>query len=250
MGLFSKKKKPSASDEAAAQAARAQAAAAQASAAQAAKEAQARAAANTKKSQEERTLANITAKRTDIKQLQRALDGFDEERRREAGLAIKAKNEKKINVAKAHMRNAARLKQRIAQYETRIVQNQTQLDALEDTASNVQAVDQMQDFNQNMQGMQQDPDQINDTLQNMRDVMDGVNDVNLTLQADAQLNKGIYDTDDVLGDLAELEAEFADDTPVQQIPSVPGEVPKMPTAAAPAASEEEEIRRLEADIGI
>lgn len=249
MGLFSKKKKPSASDEAALQAARAQAAAAQASAAQAAREASARAAANDKKAKEERTLSNITAKRTDIAQLQRALNGFEEERRREASLAIKAKNEKKINVAKAHLRNSNRLKQRIAQYETRIVQNQSQLDALEDAAFNEQGIDSMQNFTANMDGLQQDPDQINETLQDMRDVMSGVNDVNLTFQADAQMNKGIYDTDDVLGDLDDLENEFAEDTPLE-IPSVPGEKPQMPTAPTPAASEEEEIRRLEADIGI
>lgn len=249
MGLFSKKKKSSGADEAAAQAARAQAAALQAAAAQAAKDAQAREAADAKKAKEERTLANISAKRTDISQLQRALNGFEEQRRQEAALAIKAKNEKKINVAKAHLRNANRLKQRIAQYDTRIIQNQGQLDALEDAAFNVQGLDNMQSFTHNMEGQQQDPDQINETLQDMRDVMAGVNDVNLTLQADAQMNKGIYDTDDVLGDLEDLENEFGEETPLE-IPSVPGEKPQMPTAANPAASEEEEIRRLEADIGI
>ncbi|CDF40195.1 unnamed protein product [Chondrus crispus] len=192
-------------------------------------------------------MASITTKRTDIDRLQKALNGFEEERRREAGLAIKARNEKKINVAKAHMRNATRLKQKIANYETRVVANQSQLDALEDASFNVGNVKQMKAFKEDIQSLQQDPDEVNETLQGMREALDDVNNVNLTLEADANLNKGAYD-DDIMAGLDELEAEFADDTPVQDIPAVPGEKPTMPTAPVHADPEEEEMRRLEEGI--
>lgn len=253
MGLFSRKKKNAASSAAEAARAQAQATAAQDAAARATREAAAKEAADKaarekERAEEEKVLANIGAKRTDIEHLQNALNGFEQERRREAGLAIKARNEKRLTAAKAHMRNAARLKQRISNYETRLIANQSQLDALEDASFNKGGVKQMKDFKEDIEGLQQNPDEINDALQDMRDALNSVNDVNLTMQADANLNTGIYDSEDVLGDLDALEQEFGEETPVPDIPAVPGEKPTMPTAPVHSDPEEEQMRRLEAGI--
>lgn len=212
----------------------------------------AKAAADEEERKERKILADITAKRKDIQQLQRALNGFEEERRREAALSKKAREQKKENEARSHLRNATRLKKRMEQYEQRVITNQTQLDALEDAAFQRQGIQNISNFTENIGEMQQDPDQIDDTLAKMREAMDGVNEGNLAFQADSNMNQSAYDTEDLDAQFAALDAEFADEEPepTAVIPSVPGTVPKMPQSANPISQEDEEIRQLEAGIAL
>lgn len=210
----------------------------------------AKAAADAEERRERKILADITAKRKDIEQLQRALNGFEEERRREAALAKKANQDGKKTEAKAHLRNATRLKNRMAQYEQQVITNQTQLDALEDAAFQRQGIQKISDFTDNIESMKQDPEQIDDTLAKMREAMAGVNEGNLAFQADANLNQSAYETDDLEAELAALDEEFGttEAQPTAALPSVPGTLPTMPDTSAAMSKEDEEIRQLEAGI--
>lgn len=256
MGLFSRKKKaPTPPPEVvAAQTAAVQKAAAEA--ARASAQARAKAAAEATRAKEDRSMTNITAKKKQIEQLQRALNGFEEQRKKEAALAIQARNAKRVNEAKAHLRNATRLKMRIQQYDYQVVQNQTQLHALEDANVQRQAADNVKQFTSNIEELKQDPDEIQDALQDMREAMAGVNEVNLTMQADSELNKGLYDADDMMAEIDALEDELGigEEEKMVEMPSVPGEVPAMPVGVGVGGggleSEEEEIRRLERDVAL
>lgn len=256
MGLFGKKKKQAAADEAAAAVARQQAAAAAAAAQHqaqvAAAEAERKAKAEAEKSKEEQAMANITAKRQDIKQLERALAGFEADHKRLTALALKARQEKRVNDMKTHMRAATRIKNRINQYNNAVIKNQEQLDALEDVSFMNQNNEKTNVFVGNMQGMAVDAEKYEENLQDMREQMDAVNDLKDISQADANLSKTAYDEEEYMAELDALEAEQSAAGAASEIPAVPGNLPKMPVAAAPTTtlSEEEEIRKLEAGIGM
>eukprot|EP00177_Eucheuma_denticulatum_P006269 GFKZ01011436.1.p1 GENE.GFKZ01011436.1~~GFKZ01011436.1.p1 ORF type:complete len:252 (+),score=72.31 GFKZ01011436.1:440-1195(+) len=251
MGLFSRKKKPSAAEIAAAQQAEQQRQAQAAADAKAKKEAADRAEREKVRAREDKTLNDITAKRKDIDQLERAVVTFEQDRKKEATLAIKAKREKRVNQASIHLRNAKRLETKIKQYQVRISQNQSQLDALEDAHFNLDGANAIKTFNQNMEGLKQDVGEVDQQLQDMRETMDDVTAVNQALEGDVNLYGSAVDNED---ELAALEAEFADqlgDTTAADIPAVPGTVPTMPPPqASAAADEDEEIRKLEAGVGL
>lgn len=250
MGLFSKKKKPSAAEIAAQQQAEQQRIAQAAAELRNKEEAMAREAREKERQREERTFANIEAKKKDIKMLEDAVTSFEAERKREALLAIKAKKEKKVNEAQIHMRNAKRLETRIKNYQVRIQQNHSQLDALEDAASMFDSFQGVKKFNNDMKESTIDVNDVDEKLQDMREVMGSVQAVNDAFLVDAEMHKPAYDNEDAL---AELEAEFADDidqSDTVNIPSVPGTLPKMPAAASAVEDEDEEIRKLEADVGL
>lgn len=268
MGLFSRKKKPTAAGlqaEQAAQAAQAavatQAAAAAVAAQQqaqaqrvAAEDAARQAAASDQRRTEEKILADITTKRKHITQLERAVSRFEDERKQAVGAAIRARNAKKDSEMKAQLRNVKRLEARSKQYQTQIVMAQQQLDALEDVASQRRILQDNKDFGKLLGEVSVDADEVQDAFQDMREAIQNVNDVGLTVQADSQLNGSMYDMDDADAELNALAAEYEDDV-TTTIPNVPGEVPnvpvvkpQMPSSSTVTQSEEEEIRRLEADI--
>lgn len=256
MGLFSRKKKPAAAEEApraqapqAAVATRNAQQVQQVHHAQQAQEAAKKAAEQQKIAEEERTMKKIADKRTDIKQLERALGGFEAERNRLKQLALKARQEGKENEMKAHMRAATRLQQRIKRYQDMVINHQTQLDALEDAAFNKEGVQKTKAFVEDMDELAVDRDEIDKNLEDMREAIAGVNDVNLTFEADSSMNKGIYDDEDAMAELDALEAQQAQGA-ASEIPAVPGETPTMPVAQAANASEEEEIRKLEAELAM
>lgn len=267
MGLFSRKKKVSreASAEADAAAAAASAAAIKAEQDRALKarlDAEATAkkrAADEARRKDEKTLADITTKRKEIKELEKAMQRFEDERNEAMRSAVKAKGLKRDTEMKSHLRNATRLKNRIAQYQNQVNLAQQMLDALEDAAMQRQNLDSTTAFVDNLNEIKIDSETVENKLQDMREVIQGVNEVNLTVQADAELNKNAYDLDEAMDELDALEAEIGQEA-TQSIPNVPDKAPVMPTipAGAPAAaasssisaSEEEEMRRLEADIAI
>lgn len=250
MGLFSKKKKPSPAEIAAQEQAEQQRIAQAAAALREREVAAAREAKEKERQREEKTFGNIEAKKKDIKMLENAITAFEADRKKEALLAIKAKKEKKLNAAQIHMRNAKRLEGRIKNYQARIQQNQSQLDALEDAASMIDNYQGMKKFNEDIKESTLDVNEVEEKLQDMREVMSEVQAVNDAYLVDAEMHKPAYDNEEALAD---LEAEFADELEepeVVNIPSVPGTVPKMPTPASAMEDEDEEIRKLEADVGL
>lgn len=278
MGLFSRKKKPTQAEQQAAAAAQAaqQAAAAQAAhqaaaarakaqhdaAAQqaAAQAAQRKAVADELRGKEDKSLVDISAKRKQIVQLEGAISRFEDERKLAVQAAVKARHAKRDAEMKAQLRNVKRLEARSKQYQNQIVMAQQQLDALEDAASQRRILQDNKDFVQNIDDMKLDEEEVGEALQDMRDALQNVNDVNLTVQADAKLNSSMYDMDDAEAELDALELELGAE-PTDAIPNVPGEVPtlpapmpsatsKQPSASTITQSEEEEIRRLEADIAL
>lgn len=268
MGIFNRGKKKAAAEaaekERLAQIAAEEKAAAEASAAQRHVEVE--------RSKEDKGLTAITAKRKDIAQLERALQRFEDERKTAGQAAIRARQNKKDAEMKSHLRNATRLKKRIEQYTNQVNLAQQQLDTLEDAMLHRQNFKETKAFKDDVTEMKLDAEEVDTAIQDMREAIESVNEVTLTVQADSELNKNAYDIDTEAA-LDDLEAEFAEEA-TDAIPNVPGEVPKMPSvstagpatvaagaavapaAVAPAASsslnqsEEEEMRRLEAEIAL
>lgn len=250
MGLFSRKKKPSPEEIAAQQQAEQQRIAQAAAALKEREEAAAREVKEKERQREEKTFANIEAKKKDIRMLEGAITAFEADRKKEALLAIKAKKEKKLSEAQIHMRNAKRFETRIKNYQARIQQNQSQLDALEDAANMIDQYQGVKQFNKDMQDYTLDVHGVEENLQDMREAMSGVQAVNDAFRVDADMNKPAYDEDETFAD---FEAEFADDVEESEtvkIPSVPGTVPKTPAPASALEDEDDEIRKLEADVGL
>lgn len=259
MGLFSRRNKKSEAEARAAEMAAAQQRAAQQAVAEqmAAQQAAAKAAAAKKaaadqeRAKEEKIMANTTAKRRQIEVLERAIKRFEKERAEEARMALAAQKAKNKNEARRHADKAKRLKDRIESHDNQIRVLQQQLYALEDTGAHLNHINQMTETTSVINDVKIDADTVSDALQDMRESVQAAQDVQDTLKADANLYGAQEDPEDLLAELAE---EYGDDV-TESIPSVPDENPKMPAAAqaaskTPVDAEEDEIRRLEADIAL
>lgn len=255
MGLFSRKKnkaqaaleaEAAAAERLAAQRRAAEQAATQLAAQQAAER---KAKADREREKEDKIMSNTTAKRKQIEQLERAIKRFEEERAQEAGLALAAQKAKKKSEALRHAQKAKRLKDRIENYDHQLSMLNDQLVALENTGTNNNFIVQMKETTELMNEVKIDADVVSDTLQDMRESLQAAQDVQDTIKADANMYGPSADAEDLLDELAE---EFETEV---SIPDVPVENPVMPgparvTSKTPAETEEDEMRRLEADIAL
>lgn len=252
MGLFSKKKnKQSAVDVAAAEALRVQQAQAAAAAERERKAAVVRAKKDEDRAVEEDTMVAITAKRREIEQLTRALDGFEAQRKQEMVKAGKARNEKRDAVMRIHLREAAKLKKKLDSTEMQLETKHNQLENLEKALQQKQGVEDMEVFTQNIGKLKIDTTHVEDVLEKKQEAVDNVEDVSYILNADAEQVKSNYDYDDQLAELDAFEADLAQ-TEAEKIPSVPSTAPNMPAAPQAVGSssqrEEDEIAKLEREM--
>ncbi|CAN8068505.1 unnamed protein product [Agarophyton chilense] len=261
MKLFSRKKKASKAEAEAVARQRAvtqQAEAAAAAAAAVAENERKKAEAQRKREEarqiEDHTVEAIIAKQKQIQQLQRALNGFEEQRQREAKLALRARDSKKLVEMKSHLRQVNRLKARIQQYETMHARSQDQLAALEDAASHRQRVEAEKEFATSLNRTKLDVDQVEESLQQAHEAQSDVDEVNRLFQADANLNPSSSEMMDYEAELDGLAAEFSEPV-ANAIPSVPDSRPSMPqipnsVPVAPVSTEEDDIRRLEQEVAL
>jgi len=124
---------------------------------------------------------------------------------------------------------------------------ETQVMNLESAAQNADTFNAMKAGTNTMKKIRNDVgiDKVDDLMDDIREEMDVAKDIS---DAMAQPIDGLYDEDELLGELAELEnlgmEEQLLSTP--SMPAVPGK--KLPTLAGTSKAEEEELRKLEAEL--
>lgn len=251
MGLFkfNRKKKPTA-EEVAHQATAARAAEEAAKKqAQAARAASIKSQQDAKRNEEQDRMERIQKKKKDIARREEAVRTFEIQKQNAQKRAIAAKNQKRMEEAKSHLRDSKNMERKINNHTVQINMLREQLQTLEDVAIQKETIEGLAEFKDYMGKHKVDADQVEEDLTDMRENMASVEQINQTFQADMNINQSIYDMD-AEEELNALEAEF-NKTAIDASPQVPTAVPTTPATKAPAASsstlspEEEEIRRLE-----
>merc|ERR1719413_95010 len=121
---------------------------------------------------------------------------------------------------------------------------ETQVMNLESATQNADTFNAMKAGTNTMKKIRNDVgiDKVDDLMDDIREEMDVAKDIS---DAMAQPIDGLYDEDELLGELEELGMEEQLlSTP--SMPAVPGK--KLPTLAGTSKAEEEELRKLEAEL--
>lgn len=195
------------------------------------------------------TLEAITLKKKQIDNITKVLKKTEEERAKQAKLAIDAKNRKKLQEATRHAKQAARLKTRIENLDNQLNLLNEQLFALEDAGVFLQTNQELQTGTEVLKKVVVDEDELDATLAENREQLDAANAVGQALKVDVNL---YGDHEDAEGLLDDLENEFADDIKTEiskQIPDVPTGKPKPVVASSSSETPDSaQVKSLESQI--
>lgn len=195
------------------------------------------------------TLEAITLKKKQIDNITKVIKKTEEDRAKQAKLAIDAKNRKKLQEATRHAKQAARLKTRIETLDNQLNLLNEQLFALEDAGVFLETNQELKTGNEVLKKVVVNEDELEETLAENREQLEAANAVGQALKVDVNLYGDQEDAEDMLDS---LENEFADELKSEiskQIPDVPTGKPEPVVSAGEVELLEKEISPKASEAG-